>query len=191
MQAGLSQSTYIESIHLCKSEVSLKRAVAGIILAHLAVGVSQTAAQDSAWSRYVPGTLTAIVTSEGPGVQKEIASASGHHSIVSADSRPTEATVVYADSSRPTPAATMELIRGWVKALGIRADAPQLLTTELLFKEGDASFWLPVQSQLIPYMHKEAQAGQQIKILVAWVGAEGTDSTSVNWVFVVNEFSVN
>lgn len=169
----------------------MKRAVAGIILAHLAVGVSQTAAQDSAWSRYVPGTLTAIVTSEGPGVQKEIASASGHHSIVSADSRPTEATVVYADSSRPTPAATMELIRGWVKALGIRADAPQLLTTELLFKEGDASFWLPVQSQLIPYMHKEAQAGQQIKILVAWVGAEGTDSTSVNWVFVVNEFSVN
>ncbi|HKV74107.1 MAG TPA: hypothetical protein VJN95_06285 [Gemmatimonadales bacterium] len=144
-------------------------------------------AQDSPWDKYKPGSIAGIIASEDSGIREQFAADSGHHSIVSGDSRPTKATVIYTDSSRATPIETMRLLRTWVKSLGIRADAPDALQTEVLFREGGHSYWLPVQQQLIPALKREVKAGQQMTILVAWVGAEGKHT--INWVFIVNEFS--
>jgi hypothetical protein len=62
-----------------------------------------------------------------------------------------------------------------------------LFEDELSFKEGEVTYWLPIQSQVIPYFKEELKVGDKVELYLIWIGAR-RESEVTDWVFLVNEF---
>lgn len=58
---------------------------------------------------------------------------------------------------------------------------------ELLVREGEIEFWVPVQEPLIPYMEDELEVGQLMTIYIRLLGAVPSDQ-SMEFVYLLNEF---
>ena len=156
------------------------------ILLTLAVSAVPVAAQSS-WDRYKPGSIGAIIVQEREGVLTQFKLGQGHHTVISAASFPTRATVEFLDSSRATPPERTAVLAAWAKSLHITIDIHAALTTELLFREDSLQLWLPVQQVLVPSFRNELKRGDLVTLFVGYIGAEGQGSI-IDWVFVVNEF---
>jgi len=141
----------------------------------------------STWDRYKPGSLAAIIVRERDGVLTQFKEAPGHHTVISAEAYPTRAEVQFLGSSRATSPERLKVLEMWAKSLGIQVDARKLFATELLFREDTLTLWLPVQAVLLPHFRRELTRGDRATLLVGWVGADG-ELTSIDWLFVVNEF---
>ena len=63
-----------------------------------------------------------------------------------------------------------------------------MFPSEVLFREDTLNLWMPTQAVLIPAMRKEMRRGDRVALYVGYAGAQAEDSSSVEWVFVVNEF---
>ncbi len=55
---------------------------------------------------------------------------------------------------------------------------------ELQIKNGTETYWMPVQSSIIPYLKKEVKEGEVINLYVIRLGAD-----KCKWAFFINEFS--
>ena len=128
-----------------------------------------------------------MIGQERDGVLAQFGSAPGHHTVLSADPFPIRATVLFLDSTRATAPERLTVLRMWTKTLQIPVDPDTMFTTEYLFQEDSLQFWLPVQTVLLPALRAELQRRDSVDLFVGYVGAQG-QGTSVDWVFVVNEF---
>ena len=142
-------------------------------------------AQDS-WENYKPRTLKQIIQQHEPELAKERGQAKVV-SIISADSFPSRVKVIYTGESRIVSAKRKELIVDWVKSFLYKPEIADLFESELLFKEGSVEHWLPVQKPVIPYFAQELKKGDEVTLLLVWVGAR-IDPEQTDWVFLVNEF---
>ncbi len=142
-------------------------------------------AQDS-WERYKPRTLNQIIQQHAPelvkvrGLEKVV-------SIISSDSFPSRVKAIYTGESRSVSAKKKELIFNWVKSFGYRLEIADLFESELSFKEGSVEYWLPVQKQVSPYFAQELKKGDEVTLLLIWVGVR-RESEQTDWVFLVNDF---
>ena len=139
----------------------------------------------SSWDRYQPRTLASIIqntTDEvNPGSDLLIWVNYG-------DDTPSIVKVEYTGEFRELSDIRKTLVRLWIYRYGIsEAQAFELFQEEGRFVENGVDFWMPVQSQLIPYMEDELQIGQEVELLVVWPGVVNEDGESV-WVFFVNTF---
>jgi hypothetical protein len=57
----------------------------------------------------------------------------------------------------------------------------------MLFLEGAAEHWLPVQKKLLPFFEKEVKKGEEVTLYAEWVGAKKIGG-KWEWVFMVHEF---
>jgi len=64
-----------------------------------------------------------------------------------------------------------------------------MFKSEVLFREDSLRLWLPTQASLIGAMHSELHRGDRLTLFVGYAGAQARDSTNIDWVFMVNEFS--
>jgi hypothetical protein len=62
-----------------------------------------------------------------------------------------------------------------------------LFKQELLVREGETEFWVPIQEPLIPYMEDELEVGQLMTIYVRLLGTVQVDQ-NMEFVFLLNEF---
>jgi hypothetical protein len=142
-------------------------------------------AQDS-WERYKPRTLNQIIQQHAPelvkvrGLEKVV-------SIISSDTFPSRVKAIYTGESRSVSAKKKELIFNWVKSFGYRLEIADLFESELSFKEGSVEYWLPVQKQVSPYFAQELKKGDEVTLLLIWVGVR-RESEQTDWVFLVNDF---
>ena len=155
-------------------------------LAFACVGLRPVLGQ-STWDRYKPGSLAGVIVREHDGVLKQFKEAPGHHTVISAEPYPTRTTVQYLDSSRGTSPERLRVLEMWAKSLGVQVDARSLFATELLVREDTLNVWLPVQAVLLSHFRRELTRGDRVTLLVGWVGADG-ELTTIDWLFVVNEF---
>jgi hypothetical protein len=66
----------------------------------------------------------------------------------------------------------------------------ELFRTEGKFLEDGVEYWLPVQSQLIPYMQDELTIKDEVTLLLVWAGMTKFDD-QLEWIFLVNNFPVS
>ena len=60
----------------------------------------------------------------------------------------------------------------------------ELFEVEVLFAEAGTEYWMPAQSQLLPYMDAELRAGSPVDVAAQLVAATPEDG----WIFLMNEF---
>lgn len=171
----------------------MKKAVAILILL-CAVTVSTSAQQKERpnWDRYVPRTLQSIVDAHQNSFAELDSNAPNPNDqiVFSSDSFPSAPTLVFLGQSRPLPGQRKKLIEGWAKTLKITDDLDDVFATEMLFKEGDREYWIPVQKPLLSYFAKEVEIGKPFVAYTIWIGAIKIDNL---WdcLFVMNEFHGN
>jgi hypothetical protein len=83
--------------------------------------------------------------------------------------------------------ARLDLIAGWIKTTGRSPEIAKVFDTEFLFLEDSVEYWLPVQSQVIPFFAKELKKGDKVTLYTIWIGGYKC-AGKWDWIFLVNEF---
>ena len=142
------------------------------------------------WDRYQPRTLKDIIDQ----VQDEFVLPYDEN-VLYVETRDNYASlvrVIYTGQFRTISEGRLKLIQVWLGNMAphlTREEIVSLVQTEGLFREGPLEHWLPIQSQLIPFMEVELQEDDEMTLFVVWVGAEKkARDTKIEWVFLVNEF---
>lgn len=141
----------------------------------------------SSWDRYKPGRLSDIarVAANDAGVL-----ADRTYFLNYGDLLPLIVPATYPGEFRPTRGEALVLISFWGPTFFPQFSQEQLAALfqhEGRFLDGDDEYWLPVQSQLIPYMERELRPGGDVILLVVWAGATGS-AGETQLVFLVNNF---
>ena len=143
----------------------------------------------SSWDKYIPRTLQAIMD-QNQGLLADMdstASDPNKEILLTANSFPSTVTLVYRGESRPIPSQHKTLVQYWATMLKRPEDLADVFGTEMLFKEGDKEYWIPVQKPLLPYLPKEIKVGETFVAYVGWVGCIKNDD-QWDWLFIMNEF---
>lgn len=141
------------------------------------------------YDRYQPGTLASIIEE----FEAEIESERDQNMLLYpyVDVR---ADVIYTGESRPISEERLAIWHAFLFAfLYDRFETlSSLYEMEFRFVENGMDYWLPVQSQLIPYLEDEAKVDQEITLFIKWIGVNSmADPEEIDWVFWVNEFWVD
>ena len=147
---------------------------------------TQVSAANS-WDRYQPRTLKEIIAATQHEADAMINNA---FFLNYGDNYPSQVEVTYTGQFREIPDVKMLLITPWLASFVSQLNAGQrdeLFQREGLFIEDHVEYWLPVQSQLIPYMEDELKPGDPVTLLLVWVGLTKF-SDEVEWIFLVNTF---
>ena len=143
----------------------------------------------SSWDRYQPGSIQAIIARERGDVMASIRRGFVPLTRVSAVAFPTRASVQYEDSTRLTSAEHLAVLTAWAKSLKLGVDVATVFKAEALFREDSVLFWIPIQAVLIEPLRNELRRGDRLMLYVGYAGAQATDSTTIEWVFMANEFT--
>ena len=162
------------------------RSRAGLCLLVILLAGWSLSAQSS-WCAYHPGTLRAVIDEHQSSLAANLAP--GHRNdIISADTRPTRATVMYIGEIRPLPSTDSSFLDGYflrvVRDTAFRA----LFRREVRFVEGRDTLWLPMQDSLIADLQGEVRPGGAMTVFARWLGAR-QDGPRTRWFFTVNEFA--
>ena len=134
------------------------------------------------WDRYKTRTLGEIVQQHS-----NTETLKGSDAFFTGDEFPSQVRVTYTGSSRKMSPARLEHITRWIKTTGRSPEIGKVFQTELLFLEGSVEYWLPVQSQVIPFFAKELKKGDRVTLYTIWIGGYKC-AGKWDWIFLVNEF---
>jgi hypothetical protein len=143
------------------------------------------------YDRYVPGTLVGTIQefeSEVIGEKEE------GQEILLYPLVDVRANVIYTGESRPISEDRLALWQSYLFILlADRAEElADLYEMEFRFVEDGVDYWLPIQTQLIPFLEDEAKEDQEITLFIKWIGVINLqDSDEIDWVFWINEFRVD
>ncbi len=141
------------------------------------------------WGRYVPRTLGEIIEL----TRNEAESlADNSYFLNYGDNYPSLVEMTYTGQFRDVSDEKLVLITTWLRTYAPQLSETQrneLFTTEGLFIESEVEYWLPIQSQLIPYMKDELTVDNPVTLLVVWAGLTKF-SGEIEWIFLVNNFPV-
>lgn len=127
-------------------------------------------------STYPAGSL-AVILSELPPVAFET------DWFIDTASTKRRVTVTFTGNTRPIRKDHKELINRWARSLGIDPMIANLFETEIEVQEGEKTFWLPVQQQLMEPFRKEVEADSIVELYVLLLGGLRNDA-----IFAINEF---
>jgi hypothetical protein len=103
---------------------------------------------------------------------------------------PSKVQAVYTGSFRETSERKLLAITAWMAtfAPNLTADeVAEIFGREVLVKEGDTEYWLPVQSLLIPIMEEELNPEDESTLFLVWMGAL-VEGGEVERIYLVNAF---
>jgi len=135
----------------------------------------------SDWDRYVPRKIVDVIDANA-----ELVSRGGDYFYTASDFA-TKATVLYLGKTRTIPPQRADFLARYLGKMRGHPEWVDLYKREILCREGDAEYWLPIQDSVLEYFRKEVAAGTQVYVLATWAGAISVDD-STDWVFLVNEF---
>ena len=106
--------------------------------------------QEENWDAYQPRTLKQIID-----LHKHLITDNQLTFLFTGDHFPSLVKVVYTGKMRPVNPDNTVVISEWAKVSKVDKNIVGLFEKEILFTENSVEYWLPVQSQLIPYFEKE------------------------------------
>ena len=138
----------------------------------------------STWDRYQIGTLA--------GVVKQVSDIGNAHddglSTALESDYPTKVRVQYTGEKRKIPAPRKTNIDTCLKASGVTDQAAGLFQNEILFKEGNTTYWIPVQNHEMDAYQNELKPGQMTDLYVVLVGLEHKSPKRFDCYFLANDF---
>jgi len=146
----------------------------------------QTPSDDDSliWARYKPGSLGALIREKTPVWLSDIPAKGTTFAI--GGQYPTRARVVFLGKTRPLPPTRTQFIGAWVRSQ-LRMDSASVLALykrEVLVREGQRHFWLPVQEKAWANQKDLWARNRPIVVLVQLVGVKVVDRIP-DWVFLV------
>ncbi len=96
--------------------------------------------------------------------------------------------VIYTGEIREAGEKKMRFLKFWAESRGIPLGVLELLKLEARFREGDKDYWLPIRKKIADDMAAQLKKGDEVVIHTILAGGI-SEATSVDWVFVVGEFS--
>jgi hypothetical protein len=141
------------------------------------------------WDRYQSRTLSelAVLTEELVAGLEE----GNIYLEVSPDYQyPSRVPAIFMGSFQDTPELKLFVITTWMRTFApnmTEDEVVELFSKEVLIREGTKEYWLPIQNSLIPIMEEELSAGDEIELLLVWIGAI-TEAENINRIYLVNAF---
>jgi hypothetical protein len=134
------------------------------------------------WARYTLGTLAAIVKRESATILEEPSQVQSI--VVSAETYPTRATVVYTGQTRALSVDHRRVLVGWMRSFLRDTALAAQYSREILVREKRHEWWLPVQDVTLAAIRREAKSGRTIVLFTQWMGAL-VRNERIDWVFAV------
>ena len=135
------------------------------------------------WDQYVARTLKSVIeTNQGTiaPTSKEVYSASNF---------PSRVRVVYRGEVRSIPEPRLNYLARYLGEFRHKPEWVPLYAKEVLCREGDRDYWLPIQTSVLKFFKDEVKDGVTVELFVTWLGAYRNDG-QLDWVFTINEFQV-
>jgi hypothetical protein len=157
-----------------------------VVIAVTATLLSAPGLRAQDWSRYRPGTLQEVIDQHDASVH---ASGGGgiENWVISSKDFARRAHLTYLGEHRPMSPERVELLRRWVRVLGVNPAVLNQFANEYLFREGEREHWLAVQKVLEGPLDQEVLPGQPVDLYVVFIGGYYAGGP-VTWLFLVNEF---
>ena len=130
------------------------------------------------WECYQPRTLRQLVDSAPEPPDSGFVFRGNDH--------PSRVLVTYTGKKRAVGAWRSAFIRDYYEK-ALRQPLPTEFKDELLFLEDSVEYWLPVQSQVLPYFARKVTPGDRVWLFIVWPGGTAR-SKRPDWIFLVNEF---
>jgi len=109
------------------------------------------------------------------------------------DTYPSQVNMIFTGEFRDVGEMKLLAITIWLSTFAPQLSDDQrkeLFSTEGKFIEDGVDYWLPVQSQLIPYMQDELTINDEVTLLLVWAGMTYF-ADQYEWIFLVNNFPVS
>lgn len=151
--------------------------------------VAESTSPDS-WNRYQSRTLSELELVTGELLAEITRETAVYLEFSPEYQYPSRVKVVFTGDFRDTSEFRLEWIRTWMATFAPSLSADDinsLFGQEGLFMEGAKEYWLPVQNILIPIMEDELSPGDDVYLLVIWIGAT-IDSGEIDRIYLVNAF---
>ena len=153
----------------------------------LAIVVAAPLEGQSSWCQYRRGTLGAIIDEHSAGLKPNLPVGS-RNDILSADTRPTRAEVLYLGESRALPQSDSSFLDGYLFRVVPDSAVRPLFHRQIRVVEGTDTLWLATQDSLLPALATEVPRGSRVTLFVRWLGAR-QEGPATTWEFAVNEFA--
>lgn len=131
------------------------------------------------FEEYLPGTLASLIAKYPESYDRKV-------DYVIFDLDPVAATVQYSGLFRPLEPSREAILWALGKSFN-QEEFTALFEHELLVREGEVEYWIPVQEPLIPYLEDEVEVGHFMSAYVRLAGAV-PDGDNIEFVFLLNEF---
>ena len=142
------------------------------------------------WGRYEARTFSELDALTGE-LLSEITEVTAVYLETSSDYQyPSRVQAIFAGDCRETSEFKLAWIKTWMVTFAPNLTAEEvvaLFAQECLFLEDTNEYWLPVQSSLVSLMTQTLSAGDEVELLVIWIGAT-IDEGQINRIYLVNAF---
>lgn len=142
------------------------------------------------WDRYEARTFSELDVLTGE-LLNEITEGTAVYLETSPDYQyPSRVQAIFAGDCRDTSEFKLEWIKTWIVTFAPNLTAEEveaLFAQECLFLEDANEYWLPVQSSLVLLMTETLSSGDEVELLVIWIGAT-IDAGQINRIYLVNAF---
>ena len=133
-------------------------------------------------SAYINQALTAAVNRDvASSVRKD-------EFLIDARQVKSKSKVIYTGEVREAGKNRMRFLRSWAESQGHPLGILGLLQQEARFREGDKDYWLPIRKKIADDMAQQLKKGDEVIIHTILAGGI-TEANSIEWVFIVGEFS--
>jgi hypothetical protein len=161
-----------------------------LILATLffALTSSSTASQGFPWNDFERRTMVQLLkmnTDEDSGDLKRYSDKA--QMVMRGKILPSVVRMTYTGESRPLGEVRSKFIEMWAGAYSNVPDYARNFENEVLFKEGQQEYWLPVQKQVAKYFDKELKKDEPIDVYLVRPGGVRSGE-KVDWIFLMEEF---
>jgi hypothetical protein len=149
--------------------------------AFLAITAACVGAILAGWDSYVPRTLKSVIAAHQTAISGDVT--------FTADSFASRATMVYQGKIQPIPEPRLKFLEEYLGKFRGHPEWISQYSNEILCREAENDYWLPIQSGVLEYFKKEVPPGATVELFVTWLGAQRRDG-QVDWLFSINEFQV-
>jgi hypothetical protein len=131
------------------------------------------------WSRYKPGRLEEILASSKATQKLE-----PHEMDIVSGQASYRVMLRFSGLTRPIDPTAKGFIRVWLKLHGLPESHAELFEQEACFREGKETYWLPIQSTLLPSLAAGPNKEAELPVYLVWLGSIGNSQ----FFFIINGF---
>ncbi|HEY9404087.1 MAG TPA: hypothetical protein VIQ24_15620 [Pyrinomonadaceae bacterium] len=133
-------------------------------------------------SAYITQSLTAAIDKDliGSGKKDDF--------LIDARQVKSKSEVIFTGEIRKASEKKMRFLKSWAESQGHPLGILQLLNQEARFREGDKDYWLPIRKKIADDLAAQLKKGDEVIIHTILAGGI-SEANSIEWVFIVGEFS--